>query len=226
MPDSLWQRTLRERHGADYAHTYADHFDELAATGADVHGEVTFLRPLLAAGARVLDAGCGTGRVAQRLAEEGYVVTGVDADAAMIEVARERAPGVDWRVADLADLDLGGTFDLVVMAGNVVPFVEADLKAVCARLAAHLEPRGLLVCGYGLDRGPPARGRARGAVRDVRRRLRGRRSPPGRAPRRVGGAGVRQRWLLVERARPSRPRGRRGRHQRQHPRRRRGVSAA
>ena len=81
MPESLWQRTLRERHGADYAHTYADHFDELAATGADVHGEVTFLRPLLAAGARVLDAGCGTGRVAQRLAEEGYAVTGVDADA-------------------------------------------------------------------------------------------------------------------------------------------------
>ena len=38
------------------------------------------------------------------------------------------------------------------MAGNVVPFVEADLEAVCTRLAAHLEPRGMLVCGYGLDR--------------------------------------------------------------------------
>lgn len=152
MPDSLWKRTLLDKHGADYAHTYAAHFDELAATGADVHGEVTFVRPLLGADARVLDAGCGTGRVAQRLAEEGYAVTGVDADPAMIEVARERAPEVDWRVSDLADLDLGVTFDLVVMAGNVVPFVEADLVAVCTRLAAHLEPRGMLVCGYGLDR--------------------------------------------------------------------------
>lgn len=152
MPDSLWQRTLRDKHGADYAHTYAAHFDELAAAGADVHGEVSFLRPLLAEGARVLDAGCGTGRVAQRLAEEGYAVTGVDADAAMIEVARERAAAIDWHVADLASLDLGETFDLVVMAGNVVPFVEADLEAVCTRLAAHLEPRGMLVCGYGLDR--------------------------------------------------------------------------
>ena len=152
MPDSLWKRTLLDRHGADYAHTYAAHFDELAATGTDIHGEVTFLRPLLAEGARVLDAGCGAGRVAQRLAEEGYVVTGVDADPAMVEVARERAPGVDWRVADLAGLDLGSSFDLVVMAGNVVPFVEADLEAVCTRLASHLEPRGLLVCGYGLDR--------------------------------------------------------------------------
>lgn len=152
MPDSLWKRTLLDKHGDDYAHTYAAHFDELAATGADVHGEVTFLRPLLGAGARVLDAGCGTGRVAQRLAEEGYAVTGADADPAMIEVARERAAAIDWHVADLADLDLGATFDLVVMAGNVVPFVEADLEAVCTRLAVHLEPRGMLVCGYGLDR--------------------------------------------------------------------------
>ncbi|QIK68675.1 class I SAM-dependent methyltransferase [Nocardioides sp. HDW12B] len=142
---------MRERHGADYAHVYAAHFDELAATGTDVHGEVAFLRPLLGDGARVLDAGCGTGRVAQRLAEEGYDVTGVDADPAMVDVARERAPGVTWVVSDLADLDLATTFELVVMAGNVVPFVEADLDAVCARLSAHLAPRGLLVCGYGLD---------------------------------------------------------------------------
>ncbi len=151
MADSLWERTLRERHGDDYARTYAAHFDELAAAGTDVHGEVAFLRPLLTDGARVLDAGCGTGRVAQRLAAEGYAVTGVDADPAMIEVARERAPEVDWVVSDLAYLDLATRVDVVVMAGNVVPFVEADLEAVCSRLAAHLEPRGLLVCGYGLD---------------------------------------------------------------------------
>lgn len=148
---TLWQRSATGSHGPGYAAAYAARFDELAASGTDVHGEVTFLRPLLADGARVLDAGCGTGRVAQRLAEEGYAVTGVDADPAMVEVAREREPGITWAVSDLAELDLGVTFDLVVMAGNVVPFVEADLGAVCARLAAHLEPRGLLVCGYGLD---------------------------------------------------------------------------
>ena len=51
------------------------------------------------------------------------------------------------RVADLADLDLGGTFDLVVRPATSCAFVQGDLEAVCARLAAHLEPRGLLVCG-------------------------------------------------------------------------------
>lgn len=151
QPGQLWQRLAREAQGPDYATAYAARFDELAAEGGDVHGEVAFLRPLLGEGGRVLDAGCGTGRVAQRLAEEGFEVTGVDADPAMLAVARERAPHVRWVESDLADLDLGETFDVVVLAGNVVPFVEGSLDEVCARMAAHLDHRGLLVCGYGLD---------------------------------------------------------------------------
>jgi SAM-dependent methyltransferase len=157
---SLWQRTSAENLGEDYARRYAEHFDALAASGTDIHGEVGFLRGLLGPGDRVLDAGCGTGRIATRLHEEGYAATGVDADPAMIEVARERSPQVRWHVADLAEfdlgldlgLDLGERFDVVVLAGNVVPFVEGSLRQVCARLAAHLAPQGRLVCGYGLDR--------------------------------------------------------------------------
>lgn len=151
---SLWQRTSADALGEDYAHRYAERFDDLAASGTDVHGEVGFLEGLLRPGDRVLDAGCGTGRIAQRLHELGYDVTGVDADPAMVEVARERAPGVRWAVADLADLaglDLQPV-DLVVMAGNVVPFVEAPLVELCSQLASVLAPGGRLVCGYGLDR--------------------------------------------------------------------------
>jgi SAM-dependent methyltransferase len=103
-------------------------------------------------GARVLDAGCGTGRVAQRLHELGYAVVGVDVDATMVEVARERAPDVPCHVADLAVLDLGTRFDLVVLAGNVVPLAgRAAVPLVVARLAAHLRPGALLVAGFGLD---------------------------------------------------------------------------
>jgi SAM-dependent methyltransferase len=149
---SLWQRTSVENLGEDYARRYAERFDALAASGSDIHGEVGFLHGLLRPGARVLDAGCGTGRIATRLHEEGYVVTGVDADPAMVDVARERSPQVRWHVADLAELALDEQFDVVVLAGNVIPFVEAPLRDLCARLAAHLGPAGRLVCGYGLDR--------------------------------------------------------------------------
>jgi SAM-dependent methyltransferase len=132
---------------------YAARFEELAATGADVHGEASFCAALLAAGARVLDAGCGTGRVGIRLAELGYDVTGVDLDESMLAVARERAPQLRWLVGDLATLELGEAFGLVLMAGNIVPLVaEGSEPAVVTRMAAHVAPGGLLVAGFGLDR--------------------------------------------------------------------------
>lgn len=100
----------------------------------------------------MLDAGCGTGRIAVRLAELGYAVVGVDVDLEMLAVARADAPGLDWREADLATLDLGERFDLVLLAGNILPLLEpGTLGAVCARLAAHVGPGGRVVCGFGLD---------------------------------------------------------------------------
>lgn len=132
---------------------YAARFDALAASGADVHGEATFCEALAAAPARVLDAGCGTGRVAIRLSERGHECVGVDLDASMLDVARRRAPDLRWVRQDLASLDLGETFDLVVMAGNVLPLVEPGTEpTVVRRVAAHLARGGVLVAGFGLDR--------------------------------------------------------------------------
>src|SRR3712207_6167417 len=148
---ALWRRVARDTQGEDYAARYAARFDQLAAAGEDVHGEAAFVRALVAPGRRVLDAGCGTGRVAERLADLGYDVTGVDVDEAMLRVARSRRADVVWHRADLATLDLGSVFDLVVMAGNVVPFVD-DLPEAIRRLRGHLAPEGRLVSGYGLER--------------------------------------------------------------------------
>jgi hypothetical protein len=67
------------------------------------------------------------------------------------------APHLPWHLADLAtltaaDLDGVSDFDLVVMAGNVVPLLaEGTLGRALAALAALLAPRGLLVTGFGLD---------------------------------------------------------------------------
>ena len=130
---------------------YQKRFDALAAEGVDVHGEADFVMRF--APASVLDAGCGTGRVARELARRGVAVVGVDADASMVGTARRLSPDLDWRVADLCSFDLGRTFDVVLMAGNVPlftpPGTQPDLVAGCAR---HVEPGGLLVAGFSLDR--------------------------------------------------------------------------
>lgn len=124
----------------------------MAARGQDIHGEATFVAGLVAAPARVLDAGCGTGRIAARLEELGYGVVGVDVDETMLDVARDESPRLDWRVGDLASFDLGERFDLVLLAGNILPLLEpGTLAEVGARLAAHVAPDGRVVCGFGLD---------------------------------------------------------------------------
>ena len=135
---------------------YAARFAALAAEGADLHGEARRVDALLAATGRrpgdVLDAGCGTGRVATHLADLGHHVVGVDLDDSMLGEARRARPDLDWRLADLARLDLGRRFDAVVGAGNLWPLLTPRTHArVVARLAAHLRPGGLLVLGFGLD---------------------------------------------------------------------------
>lgn len=131
---------------------YQARFDRLAASGTDVHGEADFVSSL--GPATVLDAGCGTGRVAIELARRGVEVVGVDVDASMLATAARRAPSIEWIAHDLATLDLGRTFDVVVMAGNVPLFTpkgtELTLVAGCAR---HVGDKGALVAGFQLDRG-------------------------------------------------------------------------
>ena len=129
---------------------YQRRFDELAASGVDVHGEATFVSAYQPA--TVLDAGCGTGRVAIELARRGIEVVGVDADASMLETAQSRATAVTWVHADIAGgLDLGRQFDVVVMAGNVPLFTPPGTTgALVAGCARHVGEGGLLVAGFQL----------------------------------------------------------------------------
>lgn len=144
-----------EETGGDRGRSYDEAFRELAASGADVHGEAAYVDALLPAGARVLDAGCGTGRVAAELARRGHQVIGVDSDASMLSVARHHA-GVQWQLQDLTQVRLEPPADLVVAAGNVMVFLaEGSEPVVVARLAECLVPGGLLVSGWRTDRLAP-----------------------------------------------------------------------
>ena len=132
--------------GDDYDATY----ERRAAAGENVHGEADFVERF--APASVLDAGCGTGRVGRELARRGLKVVGVDLDATMLVTARRKAPRVDWRLADLATVDLGGSFDAIVMAGNVMIFLTPGSEpAVVANMARHLTPGGLLIAGFQIN---------------------------------------------------------------------------
>ena len=131
---------------------YQERFDALAAQGLDVHGEASFVAALEPR--TVLDAGCGTGRVARELAKRGIDVVAVDIDPSMIAAAQHRSPSLECHVADLADLRLGRTFSVVVMAGNVPLFTPPGTQAaVVAGCARHVEPGGALVTGFQLGRG-------------------------------------------------------------------------
>lgn len=145
---------------------YDRRFAEGERAGRDMHGEATFVESLRPKS--VLDAGCGTGRVAIELARRGITAVGTDLDAGMLAGARAKAPKLEWHLDDLATMDLttsagagtrpGATrqgrrlFDVVVMAGNVMIFLEPGSEAaVVANLARHLTPGGALVAGFQLD---------------------------------------------------------------------------
>ena len=148
-----WLQT-RSVSGDAYDATY----ERRAAEGENVHGEADFIGRLGAAS--VLDAGCGTGRVGRELARRGLDVVGVDIDPEMLAVARRTAPGVTWHLADLATVELGRTFQAVVMAGNVMIFLAPGSEGtVVENMARHLEEGGLLVAGFQLSPGRLSLGR-------------------------------------------------------------------
>jgi SAM-dependent methyltransferase len=151
-------RTRWSAEAPDRAATYDDRWAELAAKGESVHGEADFVHALLGdPPASVLDAGCGTGRVAIELARRGFDVVGVDLDSRMLDRARAKAPDLTWVHGDLVDVDVrpGAPFDAVVMAGNVMIFLAPGTEAaVVANLARHVRPDGgALVAGFQLDAG-------------------------------------------------------------------------
>ena len=116
--------------------------DHSSAAGDDLDGEARFVDAMVARGSRVLDAGCGPGRVAGTLSRAGHAVVGVDIDPVLITAAEHDHPGPTWLVADLAELDLPAMgiaegFDLVVCAGNVLTFLDPATRCASAHRRAH-----------------------------------------------------------------------------------------
>src|SRR5687768_11322418 len=128
-----WMALVAENPG--HSRWYIERFRDLAASGQDLHGEARLIDAMVGRRARILDAGCGPGRVGGRLHELGHDVVGVDIDPELIAAAEQDHPGPQWIVGDLATVDLDTRFDVIVSAGNVVTFVEAaSRRAVLTNL--------------------------------------------------------------------------------------------
>ena len=138
---------------------YVERFRRMAAEGVDLGGEARLVDAMVARGSRILDAGCGPGRVGAHLAEAGHDVVGVDLDPVLVAAAEQDHPGPRWLVGDLAELDLPArgipeAFDAVVCAGNVMTFLAPSTRGrVLDRMRAHLHPDGRAAVGFGLGRG-------------------------------------------------------------------------
>jgi SAM-dependent methyltransferase len=169
--ENLWLQKLAENPG--HSRWYVERFRTMAAEGADLDGEARLIDAMVPRGARILDAGCGPGRVGGYLARAGHDVTGVDLDPELIAAAVQDHPGPSWLVGDLTELDLPARFDVIVCAGNVMTFVAPGTRReILRRMRAHLAEAGRVVIGFGLGRGYPvddflADAKAGGLVPDV-----------------------------------------------------------
>jgi SAM-dependent methyltransferase len=154
---SEWTRIIEE--DPQHSQRYIQRFRDMAAEGVDLGGEARLIDAMVGRGARILDAGCGPGRVGSVLFDCGHHVVGIDGDPAVIAAAREDHPGPTWLVGDLAELDLPASgivepFDAIVCAGNVMTFLAPSTRRlVLERLRAHLADDGRLVTGFGTGRG-------------------------------------------------------------------------
>ena len=153
MSGNRWLAKIEENPG--HSDWYVERFRTMAAEGVDLHGEARLIDAMVGRGARILDAGCGPGRVGGHLADLGHDVVGVDLDPVLIAAAEHDHPGPKWLVADLSELDLAALgveaeFDVAVCAGNVMGFLDpVTRRRVLERLAPTISATGRLVTGFG-----------------------------------------------------------------------------
>ena len=124
------------------AKEYDARYQWVADYGASM---ITMLDPK--PGERILDFGCGTGRLAQEIANSGAQVTGIDSSPEMIAEAQKNFPGIPFEVADGRTFHSSEPFDAVY--SNAVLHWVRPPEAAVKSIAAALKPGGRFVAEFG-----------------------------------------------------------------------------
>jgi SAM-dependent methyltransferase len=127
---------------------YYDRFTHHHRTDFWLEGLLDAATEVGLAGTDALDVACGTGKSMLPLIARGWTVTGCDVSAAMLAEARRKLPdGVRLVCADMRDLPVVGSFDLVTCLCDAVNYLEdeQELKRTLAGMRCQLRGRGVLI---------------------------------------------------------------------------------
>ena len=138
---------------------YARYYD-LLYRDKDYAGETEYMHQLIQSrcpeARTILNLGCGSGRHDRCLAEQGFVVTGVDLSEEMLRAARDSAganTALDYHNGDVRSIRLGKMFDVVISLFHVMSYQQTneDLEAAFTSACYHLKPGGTFIfdCWYG-----------------------------------------------------------------------------
>lgn len=139
-----------------HSENYARRWDNMVAQGHDIDGEARLIDAIAPhRGARILDAGCGQGRLGGYLAKRGHEVVGSDIDEHLISRAKEQFPEATWYVGDLSNDPIAeDNFEIAVSAGNVMGFLDPNgRESALKHIFDALKSGGRFVVGYGAGRG-------------------------------------------------------------------------
>jgi tRNA A-37 threonylcarbamoyl transferase component Bud32/SAM-dependent methyltransferase len=128
-------------------------------TRSAIPAEAKLVDLMIRPGSRVLEAGCGSGRLGAALAALGHHVVGIDVDSAAIGSAKTNAPEARWLELDLRELTMEALgesvpFDAITwIASGILAIAPEDRSEVFRRLALCCSPRGRIVVEYRSDAG-------------------------------------------------------------------------
>jgi SAM-dependent methyltransferase len=138
---------------------YRNHAQEFFDRSAyqDVEDLYAPFLPLLPPGARILDAGCGSGRDTKAFAERGYMVTAFDATPEMVELA-ERFSGQKIRLLRFQEMDYENEFEGIWACASLLHVPLTEMPAVFARFIKALKPNGYWNMSFKYGMGEKQRG--------------------------------------------------------------------
>ena len=147
LPPTRWELAGSGKHG------YGEKFAQMVAEGDDVDGEARLADALAGRGARVLDVGSGMGRVSAALRARGHDVVATEPDPTLRAQSARTYPDLEVLPHEALALDPSdlGTFDLVVVVGNVMIYLgEGTERRVLERVRELLAPDGRVLLGFHL----------------------------------------------------------------------------